>query len=171
MPTDSLRITAPAYQQLRRIASWKLGQESPTITLDPTELVHEALIRLYEQRSGEGRHAAHRLALSVMMMRRVLLNHVRSRRAVKRGGDRKRRVYCESTLHSDGDRDAGLVLLRDALSRLGDLDPRQLAVVELRVIGSLSVRETALRLGISDRTVETLTRHARLWLARELRDG
>jgi RNA polymerase sigma factor (TIGR02999 family) len=141
-------------------------------TLQATALIHEAYLRLVDQRRVEWRNRAHFFGIAAQMMRRVLVDHARGRLAAKRGGD-IRPVTLESEIDADvqaDDADAGLdvLALHEALERLAELDPPQARLVELRYFGGLNIDETAEALGISPATVKREWTVARAWLRREL---
>ncbi|MCA9739433.1 MAG: sigma-70 family RNA polymerase sigma factor [Gemmatimonadetes bacterium] len=155
------------YRELRRLAGSFMARERPGHTLQATVLVHEAFIRLAGQRRSEWQNRSHFMSIAASAMRRILVDHARSRGAEKRGGGRD-----PLTLHEDlslsptGDVD--VLALHAALERLTELDARQGRVVELRFFAGLSVEEVADLLGISTPTVKRDWRHARAWLKREL---
>ncbi len=157
------------YDELHRIACRLMSGESPGHTLQATAVAHEAYLRLVDQPRVEWRGRTHFLAVAAMAMRRVLVDHARGRRRLKRGGT-WRRVTLHGALHRGGDTldHASLLDLHDALDRLAAHDPRPARVVELRFFGGLKMDEVAQALGISKRTVEGDWTHARAWLRREL---
>ena len=157
------------YAELHRIAQRTFRSESEGHTLQPTALVHEAYLRLAEQRKVDWRSRDQFFALAARMMRRILVDHARGRRRVKRGGDR-RRVPLEEIAALAMEWPPQLLDLDQALSALARVDPTKAMVVELRVFGGLSVRETAELLDLSEPTVGRHWRFARAWLYREL-DG
>lgn len=141
-------------------------------TLQATALIHEAYLRLVDQRQVEWRNRAHFFGVAASMMRRVLVDHARARLAEKRGGD-LRAVTLECVADADlqpDDADANLdvLALHDALERLAELDPPQARLVELRYFGGMNIEETAAALGISPATVKREWAIARAWLRREL---
>lgn len=162
------------YAELRALAGSFFRGQSPSHTLQPTALVHEAWVRLADRTSLEVNDRAHFLALAGTAMRHILVDHARAKSAAKRGGDRER-VQVESNWGaaepSGGEDPADVVALDDALTRLATLDPRQAKIVEMRVFAGMTVDETAEALGVSPRTVDLDWRMARAWLSRELRDG
>jgi RNA polymerase sigma factor (TIGR02999 family) len=143
-------------------------------TLQATALVHEAYLRLVDQRRVEWRNRAHFFGIAAQMMRRVLVDHARARLSAKRGGD-ARQVTLERVIdagEAEG-ADAGLevLALHEALERLSVLDPLQARLVELRYFGGLNIDETAEALGISSATVKREWAIARAWLRRELSES
>ena len=155
------------YADLRQKAAAFLRRERPGHTLQPTALVHETYLRLVDQKRVVWQNRAHFLGVAAEMMRRVLVDHARNRRARKRGGTRTR-VTLDEAVASTGPRSLDLIALDDALNELAALDPRQSRVVELRAFGGLSVEETAEVVGISPATVKRYWSFSRAWLARRL---
>jgi RNA polymerase sigma factor (TIGR02999 family) len=153
------------YAQLRDLAARLLRNERPDHTLQPTALVHEAYLRLVDQRVGTWENRAHFLGVAAQAMRRILIDHARRRRAGKRAGARV-------TLEDDASPGTGpsvdLLEIDAALQRLAELDPRQARVVELRFFGGLNVEETAAVLGVGSATVKRDWAIARAWLHRAL---
>ena len=136
-------------------------------TLQTTALVNEAFIRLVDLRRIRWQDRAHFLALSARLMRRILVDHARSRNYRKRGGGAVD-VALDDSLALSRERGADLVALDDALEGLARMDPRKGQVVELRFFGGLSVEETAEALRISPETVLRDWRLAKVWLLREV---
>jgi RNA polymerase sigma factor (TIGR02999 family) len=163
------RLVQALYAELRRKAAALLRRERPGHTLQPTALVHETYLRLIDQKRVVWQNRAHFLALAAEMMRRLLVDHARNRRALKRGGSRTR-VTLDESLASSGPRSLDLIALDDALNELAGLDARQSRVVELRAFGGLSVEETAQVLDISPATVKRYWSFSRAWLAHRMAD-
>jgi RNA polymerase sigma factor (TIGR02999 family) len=155
------------YGELRRLARSYLRREPPGHTLQATALVHEAYLRLIDQRSVTWENRAQFFALSAQMMRRILVNHALSRRAGKRGGD-ARKVPLDEALDFFQVRSVDLVALDEALTALAAFDARQGQIVELRFFGGLTTEETADVIGISPATVKREWTAAKLWLLREI---
>lgn len=165
-------VYAAVQAELHRLAGSMMRAERSDHTLQPTALVNEACLRLFDQRGAwEGR--GHFLALAATVMRRVLADHARRRRAEKRGGDRQRVTLdgCEASRDAEGERDVDLLALDAALEKLAGLYARQARIVELRYLAGMTVDEVAEALEISRSTVEAEWRMARAWLHRELGDG
>ena len=175
------------YAELRRLAQSHLRRERPNHTLQRTALVHEAFLRLVNQREVEWQGRAHFLGLASRLMRRILVDHARSRLTAKRGDGAENLSFDEELTPADADGnhepDAGeqlfapdeakvdLVALDDALNHLQDMDAQQGKIVELRFFGGLTIEETAQVLGISVATVKRDWAVAKAWLHRELADG
>ena len=155
------------YDELRRLAGNYLRKERSDHTLQPTALVHEAYLRLLDQRTANWQNRAHLLAISAKMMRRILLNHAEARGTTKRGGGTTR-LSLDVALDVFDQRNVPATALHAALRELEALDPRQGQIVELRFFGGLSIEETAQVLGISPATVKREWAIAKLWLEREL---
>jgi RNA polymerase sigma factor (TIGR02999 family) len=151
------------YEELHRLASHYLGLEATGHTLQPTALVHEAYLRLVDQRRVDWRNRAQFLGVAASMMRRILVNHARDRAARKRGGNPER-VSLSLVESPSGRPDVELIALEDALQRLAALDERKSKVVELKFFGGLTIEEIAEVLGISGATVEREWAFARAWL-------
>jgi RNA polymerase sigma factor (TIGR02999 family) len=156
------------YDELRRLARRQLRREAEGHTLGSVALVHEAYLRLVDQTRGQWRDRAHFLAIAATAMRRILVDHARRHRALRRGGG-ARRVPLESLDALAAEERAGLLVeLDEALSRLAALDERQARVVECRFFGGLTEEETAEALGIGLRTAKRDWAKARSWLYGEL---
>lgn len=157
------------YDDLRLVAERQLRRERPDHTLQPTALVHEAYLRLVDQRAVDTRNRAHFMGLAARMFRRILVDHARARGAAKRGGDRGRVTLAGfgHTRRSEVD----LVELDDALARLAEISPVQARIVELRFFGGLEVEEAATLAGVSRRSAFRAWSAARAWLYRELGDA
>jgi len=155
------------YDELRRLAKGHLRRERPDHTLQPTALVHEAYLRLIDQRSVDWRDRAQFFGIAAEMMRRILVNHARDRRAAKRGGGATRMSLDEAVDFFE-ERDVDLVALDEALSDLGSLDAGQGKIVELRFFGGLTIEETADVLEVSTSTVKREWSLAKTWLRREM---
>lgn len=155
------------HHELRRLARLQLRGERINHTLQTTALVNEAFIRLVDLRRIRWQDRAHFLSLSARLMRRILVDHARSRNYQKRGGGAMN-VTLDETVVASAERGADLVALDDALESLARVDPRKSQVVELRFFGGLSVEETAEALKVSPETVLRDWRLAKVWLLREV---
>lgn len=162
------------YEELRRQARRALQREGDGHTLQPTALVHEAWLRLDGQQEARWESRTQFFAVAARMMRRVLVDHARTRHALKRGGapvqvtlgevDRNGAAAPATSAMDSVD----LLALDDALVRLAALDPRKAQLVELRYFAGLSIPEAAAALGVSAATVGREWAVARMWLRREL---
>jgi RNA polymerase sigma factor (TIGR02999 family) len=160
-------LTPLVYSEVRKLARSYLRRERPNHTLQATALVNEAYIRLVDQRSVQWKNRAHFFGIAAQVMRRVLVDHARMRKADKRGSGEAPLVLDEALDVSAG-RSLDLVRLDDALEALATLDPRQAQIVELRFFGELSIEETAEVVKLSPATVKREWAAARAWLRREL---
>jgi RNA polymerase sigma factor (TIGR02999 family) len=154
------------YGELRRLAHQHLQAERPNHTLRSTELVHEAYLRLVDQQPSELQNRAHFFAVSVRLMREILVDYARSRRAVKRGYGCK--ITLDQAVAVPQKQDLDVLALDDALNELDRFDPRQARIVELRFFGGLSIDETSDVLKISPATAKRDWATARAWLYREV---
>jgi RNA polymerase sigma factor (TIGR02999 family) len=161
------RLLPLIYAELRRIASRHLRRERPGHTLQPTAVVHEAYLKLVQVPEPQWRDRAHFFAVAARMMRQVLIDHARAHQAQKRGGA-LRKVSIEDLAAPGVTADIDLLALEKALGQLGDFDPQQGRVVELRYFGGLTIEETAEVIGVSPATVKREWMMARAWLRREL---
>ena len=160
------RLMPMLYDQLKRLAHARLRNERAGHTINTTGLVHEAYARLVDVDRVQWQDRAHFLAVASRIMRRILVNYARDRRAVKRGGGRVRVDLDEGRLVPDDHAEA-LLDLDDALERMATLHPRPGEVAAHRYFGGLTNAETAEALGVSVSTVERDLRFARAWLANE----
>jgi RNA polymerase sigma factor (TIGR02999 family) len=155
------------YAELRRLANSYLRNERPDHTLQATELIHEAYLRLIDQDTPQWESRAHFFGVAARLMRQILVDHARSRAAIRRGGDQQR-ISLDDTLLFSEDQAAELVAFDEALSRLAALDERKCRIIEMRSFGGMSVEETAEALGVSVPTIKRDMRLAKAWLRREL---
>ena len=162
------RLLPLVYEELRRRAAGHLRRERANHTLQPTALVHEAYLRLVDQSRAIWQNRAHFLAVASQMMRRLLVDRERGRRADKRGGEWLR-VTLEDAVAATPAVDVDVIDLDDALSRLAAFDPRKSQIAELRFFGGLSLEETGEALGVSLATVERDWQAARAWLFNALK--
>jgi RNA polymerase sigma factor (TIGR02999 family) len=165
------RLFPVIYAELHEIAMRLIASRRPGRTLQPTMLVHDVFMRLAQQTDTAWESREHYLAVAAKAMRDLLVDQARRRRAEKRGGGWNRVTLAGL---GDGEADQGVINvldLEDALRRLGEVDPRQERIVELRFFAGLSVDEVARVLRISRRTVLYDWRMARAWLRDYLEDG
>src|ERR1051326_3329947 len=155
------------YSELHRLARSYLQRERPDHTLQSTALVNEAYVRLIGQNLPQWQNRAHFFGVAAQLMRQILVDYARSHRASKRGGN----VYKMALDEAEEEPlavDVDIIALDDALKSLGEMDPQQSRVVELKFFGGLSIEDTAEVLGISASTVKRDWITARAWLYREL---
>lgn len=155
------------YDELRRLAASYLRRERPDHTLQPTALVHEAYLRLVEEKSVNWQSKSHFFGVSAKLMRRILVDHARSHLAEKRGSGMPKMGLTEAIVMSQ-EQPADLLALDESLTHLAVLDPQQGRIVELRVFAGLTVAETAQVLNISPATVKRDWAVAKAWLLREV---
>ena len=151
------------YDELRRLAALYLLRERHDHTLQPTALVHEAYLRLVDQRQVNWRNRAQFVGLAAVMMRRILVNYARDRAAGKRGGDLQR-VPLSDADEPGRPQDVDVIVLHDALDQLSAIDPRKSRIVELKFFGGLTTNEIAEVLRLSPATIERDWSFARAWL-------
>lgn len=161
------RLLPLVYDELHRQAVGFFRQERAGHTLQPTALVNEVYLRLINQKEANWLNRAQFFGIAAQMMRRILVSHARSRRAMKRGGA-DFRITLDEGLVAAPQRDVNLLRLDEALLKLATLDPGKSQMVDLRFFGGLSVTETAQVLGISARTVDRQWETAKAWLHREM---
>lgn len=158
------------YNELHRQAARYLRHENPGLSLQTTDLIHEAYLRLIDQHQVAWQNRLHFFAIAAQVMRRILVDHARSRQAAKRGGSAIRLPLEDAMVVSPG-QDLDFVALDEALVRLAEMDTQQTQIVELRFFSGLSVEETAKVLEVSERTVKRDWNVAKAWLRRELSRG
>ncbi len=157
------------YEELHRQASRYLRRERKDHTLQTTALIHEAYLKLIDQRDVRWESRTHFFAIAAQAMRRILVDYARAKQRSKRGGDdAKVSLEEETILISTEGKGVDLIALDEALTRFAEIDPQQARVVELRYFGDLSLEETAEALHISRATVAREWNTAKVWLHREL---
>ena len=156
------------YHELRKLAASYLKNERRNHTLQPTALIHEAYMRLVDQEIPEWQNRAHFFGVAARLMRQILVDHARTVRASKRGGELQKLSLDDVPPVFTHEDVAGLLVLDDALRKLAVMDERKARVVEMRAFGGMSVEDTALALGVSQPTVKRDMRLAQAWLRREL---
>jgi len=152
------------YGKLRTLAAVRMAAESPGHILDATALVHEAYLKLVGDQQFDGR--GHFFAAAAEAMRRILVDHARSRLTVKRGGGK--RVAVELDHLSQREPDSEILTVHEALDRLAGVEPNVAQLVVLRYFGGLTIPEAAQSLSISPRTADAWWAYARAWLAADL---
>ena len=163
------RLIPLVYDELHRMALGYLAGERSNISLQATGLVNEVCLRLLGWDEARWQNRAHFFSVSAQMMRRVLVDIARRRRAERRGGPAAVRVPLDDVDVPNKQLDADLVAVDEALERLAARDPRKARVVELRFFGGLSMEETAQAIGVSLRTAHNDWAFARAWLYRALK--
>jgi RNA polymerase sigma factor (TIGR02999 family) len=161
------RVTPLVYSELRRIASWHLRGEKPNAVLQPTDLVHDAFLRLVDQTSVQWNDRVHFYSVVSRMIRHILVDYARARGTAKRGHGAIT-IRLPDSLVAAAQRDLDLVLLDDCLLDLTEMDERQARIIEMRFFCGLSIEETAAVLSVSPATVKRDWAVARAWLFREL---
>ena len=156
------------YDELHKLARRHLRGERSDHTLQTTALVHEAYLKLVDQKDANWQNRAQFFAVAAQMMRRILVDYARRHLASKRGGSLYK-VTLDDGLTSSVQDDAELLALDEALERLAALDPRQSRVVELRIFGGLTLEETAHAIKISPRTARREWSMAKAWLRKEIK--
>ena len=165
------RLLRAVYTELHRQAVRAMRRESPDHTLQPTALVHEAYLRLVDQRRVEWQSRAHFFGVAAQLMRRILVDHARGRLSAKRGGGMHRISLGDEIPDASDvacDESADILALHEAIEHLATFDAEQARLVELRYFGGLTIAETAEALNVSPATVKREWAVARAWLRREL---
>jgi RNA polymerase sigma-70 factor, ECF subfamily len=163
------QLARQVYDELHRIANRAMRGESAGHTLQPTLLASEAFLKLVGERETKWQNSAHFFAIAAQAIRRILVDHARSRRRLKR--DFGLRVTLDESVAHAAERELDLLALDDALQRLETVAPRQARIVELRYFGGLEIDATAFALDISPATVKRDWTFARAFLLRELSTG
>lgn len=162
------QLMPAVYDELRRLAARYLSHERADHTLQPTALVHEAYLQLVDQTHVNWQNRAQFFGLSAQVMRHVLVDHARSRRASKRGGGERKVSLDEAIALPDGSQ-SELLALDDALKTLAAIDPDKSRLIELRYFGGLNAEEMTEVTGLSPATVRRHLRLAESWLHREIK--
>ena len=163
------QILPLVYHELRRLARALLGRERRNHTLQATALVHEAYLRLIDQRQVDWMNRAQFLGVAAVMMRRILVNHARGRAADKRGGEARRVTL--SLAHVGETPSVDLIALHEALDALAEIDARKSRIVELKFFGGLTTAEMAEVMELSPATIEREWSFSRAWLYDVLATG
>ncbi len=161
------KIIPIVYRELHRISSSYLRKEYKNITLQTTELVHEAYLKLFGDQNLNWQNRAHFFAIAANSMRQILVDYARKKIAQKRGGDFTRVSLFEGIILLDGS-DEKIIELDKALSKLSEFDQRLSKIVELRFFSGLTIEETANVLNVSDSTIKREWNIAKAWLFREI---
>ncbi len=164
------RLLPGVYDELRALAQSQLDRERAGHTLQATALVHEAYMKLVDQRDVRWQGRAHFFALAAQAMRRILVDHARAAKAAKRGGGAQRLDLTQVDAEAPAS-GVDVLALDEAMVRLSAAEPEAARVVEMKFFGGASEPEIACAMGISDRTVRRHWTYARAWLFREMRGG
>src|SRR5262245_37695041 len=164
------RLMPLVYEELRRMANHYMRNERKGHTLQTSALVNEAYLRLVDHENIQWQNRAHFFGVAAQAMRRILVDHARTRNYQKRGGGAQQ-VSLDEAATLAGDRAAELIALDEALQELAKMDERKSRVVELRYFGGLSLEETAEALGVSIPTVTRDWNTAKAWLMRAMTNG
>jgi len=157
------------YDELRRLAGRYMRRENQGHTLQTSALINEAYLRLVDQKSVKWQNRAHFFGVAAQLMRRILVDHARSRLRAKRGGGAQMVSLVESGATSE--EVADVIALDVALKDLAEMDPRKSQIVEMKFFGGLTTEEMAEVLKVTSRTVEREWRKAKAWLNRALKQG
>lgn len=171
VPQADARLLQVVYEELKRLAAAKMRQQSPSHSLQPTALVHEAYVRLFGNQAAAPvfRDRAHFFAAATAAMRTILVDHARRKHAVKRGG-RQSLMALPAELAQRAEPITDILWVHELLERLSQEHARVARTVEILVFGGLSVPEAAAVLGISDRTVKRDWRFGRAWLLNAMQE-
>jgi RNA polymerase sigma factor (TIGR02999 family) len=167
-PNALEQLTPLVYQELRRLAAGYMKGERPEHTLQPTALVHEAYLRLVEQRHQNWESRRHFFGVAAHLMRLILVDSARRSHAAKRGGG-THQITLDDLENLGLQRPDTFIALDDALTELAAMDSRKAKIIELRYFGGMTLEETANTLGTSTATVERDTRVAHMWLCRYMK--
>jgi RNA polymerase sigma-70 factor (ECF subfamily) len=157
------------YDELRRLAGRYMRREGQGHTLQTSALVNEAYLRLIDQRSVQWQNRAHFFGVAAQLMRRILVDHARSRSRAKRGGGARMVSLADQAVVSNEVEE--VIALDDALKNLAEMDPRKSQIVEMKFFGGLTTEEVAEVLKVTSRTVEREWRKAKAWLNRAISKG
>jgi RNA polymerase sigma-70 factor (ECF subfamily) len=161
------QLTPLIYSELRRLADSYMRRERPDHTLQPTALIHEAYMRLIQQGQPEWHSRSHFFRFAAHLMRQILVDHARGRRAEKRGASAERIPLEEAEIAVESEA-ADVVALDEALVRLASFDERKAQILELKYFGGMTEEEVAEALGLSVRTLGRELRLAKAWISQAL---
>jgi RNA polymerase sigma factor (TIGR02999 family) len=156
------------YDDFRAVAARQLAGERRNYTLQPTELVHEAYLKLTNQARVRWKNRSHFLAVGAQVIRRLIIDSIRTRNRAKRGG-KMARVELHNDIALSPQHDEDVLALRELLKQLAAFSPRQSRIVELRFFAGMTVDEVAAAIGVSERTIRGEWSMARAWLLREMK--
>jgi RNA polymerase sigma factor (TIGR02999 family) len=163
------RLITVVYPELKKLASNYLRSERTDHTLQPTALIHEVYLRFIGQTAPEWENRAHFYGVAARIMRQILVDHARSRSAVRRGGPHQSKILLEDVPLFSDDQAAELLAFDEALKKLAQFDLRKSQIIEMRSFAGMTVEETARALNLSEPTIKREMRLAKAWLMRELR--
>jgi RNA polymerase sigma-70 factor, ECF subfamily len=161
------RLVPLVYDELRRIAAARLRRERPDHTLQATALVHEAYMKLADQRDAKWQNRAQFFGVASQVMRRILVDYARGQKRLRRGG-KEQKVSLDDAVLVSPDRTDELLAVNESLSKLEKLDPRQGRIVELRYFAGLTIDEIAEVVGVAGKTVQRELNVAKAWLYSDL---
>jgi len=161
------RLLPIVYEELHRLAASYMRKENPGHTLQTSALVNEAYIKLVDQKNVRWQNRAHFFGIAAQLMRRILVDHARTRTRMKRGAGAPKLSLKETALIGDGGAETFLVL-DDALMRLSELDAKKCRIVEMKIFCGLNMKEIAEVEKVSPSTIEREWRKAKAWLHREI---
>jgi len=164
------RLLPAVYEELRRLARFKMAGESSDHTLQPTALVHEAWLRLVAPGQQNWQNRAHFFAAAAEAMRRILVDHARRKKSQKRGGGAVVEELQESSFVLASPPEE-LLAVHEALDKLAEQDPSAAELVKLRYFVGMTMEEAATAMGLATRTAERLWTYARVWLRKEIREN
>jgi len=168
-PEAEEQLMSLVQAELRKLAAGYLRRERGGHTLQPTAIVNEAYIRMMPQRGVQWANRAHFFGIAAKMMRRVLVDHARRRRAAKREGFAGEPITLSNVADPAGGENIDVLALHEALAELASLDERQAEIVELRFFGGLKIDEVAEAVGVSPATVKRELTTATVWLRHRMR--
>ena len=171
-PHAASQLLPLVYDELRKLAAYRLAHQTPGQTLQPTALVHEAYLRLVGDPEGQDWDSrGHFFAAAAEAMRRILVENARRKGRRKRGGGLSRRDLVDAEQLTEPEVSEDLLALDEALTGLATVDAQAAQLVQLRYFAGLSIPETAQTLGISPRTADRLWAFAKAWLHQEIQGG
>ena len=168
-PADEERLFVAVHGELRRIAAAYMRRERPDHTFQPTALINEAYLRFVKDREVPWDNRAHFFGIAARVMRQILVDHSRKRRAQKRDMGIRTDWSVSKLADPSSGPDFDVLTLHDALSELATLDPRQAAIVELRYFGGLTEEEVATVMTLSPATIRREIAAAKFWLGRRMK--
>jgi len=163
------RLMTVLYDDLRSLASRFLSRESAGHTFQPTDLVNESFLKLVDQTRISWQGKTHFMAVSAQAMRRILVDHARTKHRKKRGGKNRIRLELRDDHAFSMERPEEILAVDDALNKLATLDPTHAKILEIRLFGGLGMKEIGEVLGVSSRTVERHWAMIRAWVLKELK--